>query len=61
LPGAFILGFPPIAEKVLGAFLMNNVVERATRNKDYHDDNVCLHDSGRNGRRKRSKGIDAKH
>jgi hypothetical protein len=43
---SLIPGISPVVPKVYSAFFVENVVYRAGRDQDYHDDNVCLHDSG---------------
>jgi hypothetical protein len=40
---------------------MQNVIYRANRDQDYHDDNVCLHDRGCYGRRNLGEGIACEH
>jgi len=52
-----IVCIAPIIEEVPGAPLVDDVGQRATRDKDYHDDDVRLHDDGWYGRRKPGEGI----
>ncbi len=51
----------PIVKEVLGALLMNNVEQRATRDLDDHDDDVRLHDDGWYGGRKLGERIAVEH
>ena len=40
---------------------MNDVEQRATRDHEYHDDDVCLHDNGWYECRKLRERIDSEH
>src|SRR5262249_25363653 len=47
----------PIVEEVLGALLVHDVEQRATRDHEYHDHDVRLHDGGWYGGRELSERI----
>ena len=51
----------PVAEEILGAFLVKRVVYRAGRHQEDHHDNISLHDSGSDGPRKRGERIGTEH
>jgi hypothetical protein len=52
-----VLGLAPVLEKVLAASLMHDVSERPDHDQNDHEDDVALHDRGRDGRREAGERI----
>jgi hypothetical protein len=61
LPRPFVLCIAPMVKKIPGALLVHDVEQRATRDHEYHCDDVRLHDRGRYERRKLSEWIAGEH